>query len=195
MRIALALLVMSSATARADAKIDWAAGLVTAEGVGIADRHAPSPAVARGTSRRGAEEAARKLLVAKLATLPLAAGGTVGDRMKEVPKSVIDSAYAIAADPDTDGSWRVTMAVPIEAVRLALDKPRALPAAGDTGPAVLIVDGAKAAPAIGYLEGATIFVDQVPAWAKDAPHAVGTLDKGAIAVSGGSPATLYIIVR
>src|ERR1043165_7863637 len=42
------------------ARVDWAAGLVIAGGTGIADRHAPSPAVALGTSRRGAEDDARQ---------------------------------------------------------------------------------------------------------------------------------------
>ncbi len=190
-RLAILLVSVWAATAHADAKVDWAAGLVTAEGVGIADRHAPSPAVARGTSRRSAEEAAKQAIAAALPALPLAAGGTVGDRAKRV----VDQAFAIAADPDTDGSWRVTMAVPIEAVRLALGKPRAVPAGGDTGPAMLVVDGTKAPPAIGYLDGATIFVDKLPAWAKDAPHATGALSGGAISVAGGSPSTLYIVVR
>ena len=191
MRLATTLVLAAAATAHADAKVDWAAGLVTAEGVGIADRHAPSPAVARGTSRRGAEEAAKRELAAKIASLPVATGGTVGDRAK----AAVDGAFAIAADPETDGAWRVTMAVPIEAIRIALAGPRALPAGGDPGPAILVVDGVKAKPAIGYLDGAAIFVDKLPPWAKDAPHAKGTLAGGAITVSGGTPATLYVIVN
>ena len=70
MRASLLVVVALGATAHADAKVDWATGLVTAEGVGIADRHAPSPAVARGTSRRGAEEAAKRALAEKIAALP-----------------------------------------------------------------------------------------------------------------------------
>src|SRR5690242_15069063 len=75
--------VATSAPARADVKIDWARGLVTADAVGVADRHAPNPAVARGTSRRGAEDAARKQLAAKLGELPVAAGGKVADKSKD----------------------------------------------------------------------------------------------------------------
>ena len=191
MRASLLVVVALGATAHADAKVDWATGLVTAEGVGIADRHAPSPAVARGTSRRGAEEAAKRALAEKIAAPPLATGGTVGERAK----AAIAGAFAIAADPETDGAWRVTMAVPVEAIRLALGTPRALPAGGDTGPAILVVDGVKAKAAIGYLDGATLFVDKVPAWAADAPHAKGTLAGGAITVSGGTPATLYVIIN
>ena len=191
MRSSLLVLLATATAAHADAKVDWATGLVTAEGVGIADRHAPSPAVARGTSRRGAEEAAKRALAAKIAALPLATGGTVGERAK----AAVDGAFAIAADPETDGAWRVTMAVPVEAIRLALTAPRTLAAGGDTGPAILVVDGVKAKAAIGYLDGATLFVDKVPAWAADAPHAKGTLAGGAITVSGGTPATLYVIIN
>ena len=74
-----ALLAMSSA-AHADDKatVDWAKGVVTARGIGIADRHAPSPAAAREPARRAAEDQARKKLAAALADLPLASGGTLG---------------------------------------------------------------------------------------------------------------------
>jgi hypothetical protein len=50
--------------------IDWAAGQLVALGLGLADRHAPSPAVARGTARRGAEDAARAQLAALALTVP-----------------------------------------------------------------------------------------------------------------------------
>src|SRR5262245_7373588 len=63
------------------ARINWAAGWVIAGGTGIADRHAPSPAVALGTSRRGADEAAKRRISAKLGSLPLAAGGTLADKL------------------------------------------------------------------------------------------------------------------
>ena len=69
------------ASAHADVKVDWARGLVIADAVGIASRQAPNPAVARSTSRRGAEQEAQKLLAAKLDDLPLA-GGAVGVRLR-----------------------------------------------------------------------------------------------------------------
>ena len=127
----LAAVVVASLTATAAAeppKVDWARGLVIADAVGVADRHAPNPAVARGTSRRGAEDAARKILAAEVAKLPVAGGGKVADKAKDVQvKARLDAAIATAialdADPETDGAWHVTMAVPIEAVRLALDSP------------------------------------------------------------------------
>jgi hypothetical protein len=201
-------IVLAVAPARADVAVDWARGLVTAEGVGIADRHAPNPAVARGTSRRGAEDAARAQLAKGLGTLPVAGGGTVaakakaGDVQARIERAVAQ-AIAVAAQPETDGAWRVTMAVPIEALRLALEAgPRGVPAAGDVDPPVVVVDGVKGKPAIGWTVGghhaATIWVKEVPAWAKDAPHAAAASAKdGAIELAGttGGDATLYVIAQ
>lgn len=207
-RVALVVLalVAATATAHADVTVDWARGLVIADAVGIADRHAPNPAVARGTSRRGAEEAAQKLLAAKLGDLPLARGGKVADKAKdEGVKARLDravsAALTLAADPQTDGAWHVTMAVPIEAVRQAIAGTRTLGADGDTGPAVVVVEGVAAKPAVGWtiagLEAATVWVRDVPAWAKDAPRAVAkTAKAGAIEAPGidASAATLFVIV-
>jgi hypothetical protein len=204
---ALALSLVAGGVARAD--VDWAKGLVTGEGVGIADRHAPSAAVALGTSRRGAEDAARKAIAAQLSALPVAAGGKVGDAANDAAVAArlaraVDEAIVIDAVPETDGAWRVTMAVPIEAVRQAIAGARKLGADGDHGAPVVIVDGAHAKPAVGWtvggLAGATVFVKEVPAWAKDAPrvHAgAGSAKAGAIAskdLAGATEATLFVIV-
>jgi hypothetical protein len=191
----------------AGATVDWARGLVTAEGLGIADRHAPNPSVALGTSRRGAEDAARRTLAARIAELPVAGGGTVAARASDPAvrarlDAAIAAAYAVAAEPETDGAWRVTMTVPIEAVRQALDGVRELPSGGDTGPPVAIVDGAaKATPAVGWtvggLHAATIWAAEPPAWAKTAPHVAATkIAGGAIELAGGgaTAATLFVIV-
>ena len=193
MPLAAAVVASLSATAFAEPpKVDWARGLVIADAVGVADRHAPNPAVARGTSRRGAEDAARKILAAEVAKLPIAGGGKVSDKAKDAQvKARLDAAIASAisldADPETDGAWHVTMAVPIEAVRLALEGPRALAADGDTGPIVSIVEGMKGKPAVGALAAPTIWVTELPAWAKDAPK---------VEAKGLTPApqTLYVIV-
>ena len=193
MLLAAAIVASLIATAAAEPpRVDWARGLVIADAVGVADRHAPNPAVARGTSRRGAEEAARKILAAEVAKLPLAGGGKVGDKAKaKEVKARLDAAIAAAitldADPETDGAWHVTMAVPIEAVRLALDGPRTLAADGDSGPIVSIVEGMKGKPAVGALAAATLWVTELPAWAKDAPK---------VDAKGLTPApqTLYVIV-
>jgi len=187
-------IVAVPAVARAEApKVDWARGLVIADGVGVANRHAPNPAVARGTSRRGAEEAARRVLATRVAELPVAGGGKVADKAKKDAqvKARVDAAVAEAitldAAPETDGAWHVTMAVPVEAVRQAIAGPRTFAAAGDSGPIVAIVDGMKSKPAVGVLDAPTIFVTEVPAWAKDAPK---------VEAKGLTPAaqTLYVIL-
>src|SRR5690242_12110336 len=133
MRLALILLL---APAIAHADVDWAQGMVTARGVGVADRHAPNPAVARGTSRRAAEEAARGKLAVAVAALPVASGGKVSDAAKAADvkarlAAAVDHAMELAAEPETDGSWTVTLAVPIEAVRQAITGPRTLAPGGD----------------------------------------------------------------
>ena len=199
----VAIVAILAGTAHADdrAKVDWARGMVIAGGIGVADRHAPNPAVARGTSRRGAEDAAKRALAVAVRDLPLAGGGTVGDRAARAT----DVAIVLDAEPETDGAWHVTMAVPIEAVRQAIAGPRALPDGGDTGPAVVVVDGATAKPAVGWsivapggaLDAATLWVKDVPAWAKDAPRATAKRVKGgAIEVDGmtATAATLFVIV-
>jgi hypothetical protein len=205
------LVALAARPARADrdaddaARVDWAAGRITAGGTGLADRHAPSPAVALGTSRRGAVEAAKQRIAAKLGALPLASGGTLAPRLADAAvkarvDAALDAAIAIAAEPETDGSWHVTLALPIEAIRQALDEPRALPAAGDDGPPVVIVEGVTAKPAIGWTiggtGGATLWVKDIPEWAKGAPRIKARSAKGgAITVDGspGTPGTLYLI--
>src|SRR3954465_4755319 len=107
---ALALTIVIQASAVADretsdaARVDWAAGWVIAGGTGIADRHAPSPAVALGTSRRGAEDAARQRISGALGAPPLAAGGTLADRLGDAAirarvDAAVEAAIAIAAEP------------------------------------------------------------------------------------------------
>jgi len=187
------------------ARIDWAAGRVTAGGTGIADRHAPSPAVALGTSRRGADEAARQRIAAKLGSLPLASGGTLADKLadraiKARIDAAVEAAITVAAEPETDGSWHVTLAVPIEAIRQALGDPRVLPPTGDQGPPIIVIEGVAAKPSIGWTVGgvaaATLWVKEVPAWAKDAPRAKARSAKaGVIDVDAhGTAATLYVLV-
>jgi hypothetical protein len=207
---AIAIAAMGLA-ARADrdeadaARVDWAAGQVVAGGTGVADRHAPSPAVALGTSRRGAEQAARQRIAARLGSLPLAGGGTLEGRLADPAvrarvDAAVEAAITVAAEPETDGSWHVTLAVPLEAIRQALVGPRALPETGDRGPAVVVVEGVTARPAIGWTVGgapaATLWVKEIPAWAKGAPRVRARSAKaGAIDVaSPGTAATLYVLV-
>lgn len=208
---AVAGFAMAARVAAADrdevdaARIDWAAGRVTAGGTGIADRHAPSPAVALGTSRRGADEAARQRIAAKLGSLPLAAGGKLAGKLadrtiKARIDAAVEAAITVAAEPEPDGSWHVTLAVPIEAIRQALGDLRVLPPTGDQGPPIVVVEGVAAKPSIGWTVGgaaaATLWVKEVPAWAKDAPRAKARSAKaGAIDVDAqGTAATLYVLV-
>jgi hypothetical protein len=199
------VVVIAFAATVAHADVDWARGLVTADGIGVANRAAPTPASARGPARRLAEEAARKRLAAQLDALPLAGGGTLEKRTKGDVKVAVDRAIAhaivIAADPETDGSWKITMAVPIEALRLAIaGGPRAA-AADDAAPAVVVVEVDKVKPAIGYkvgaLEAATVFVKDVPLWAKDAPRVKAKGVKGGVIdvelPAGATAATLFVI--
>jgi hypothetical protein len=194
--------------APASVSVDWSRGLVIGHGVGLADRHAPNPAVARGTSRRAAEDAARAQLAIKLGELPIAGGGKVADRVvqpnvKARLAAAVAHAVTLTAEPQTDGAWRVTMAVPIEAVRQALTGVRQLesPGSEDRGPQVIIVEGVRARPAVGWtvagIAAPTLWVDSVPAWAKDAPRvtAQGARD-GAIDVAGidATAATLFVLV-
>lgn len=208
--LVLASLLVATSAEAAPTAIDWARGLVSAEGIGLADRHAPNPAVARGTSRRDAEAAARKELAKLVATIPVASGGTVGDTAKkdkavaERIERAVDHAITIAADPETDGAWRVTLAVPLEAVRQALAGPRVFGAgASDAGPAVVVVEGASAKPMLGVtfsgVEAPAVWIDakQLPAWTKDALRVKASASKkGAIELSGITPAaaTLFVVI-
>ncbi len=202
-----ALLAVMACASTAQAGVDWGRGLVTADGIGIADRHAPTPATARGPARRDAEDAARKAIAAQLGGLPVAAGGTLKSKLadKAIKKRIDDAvarAIVVEATLETDGSWKVTMGVPIEALRIALVGPRTLPASGDDAVPVVIVEGANAKPAIGYkiggLAAATVFAKEAPAWAKDAPRVKAKSAKAG-AIDGSVPAkatdaTLFVVL-
>lgn len=206
MGVGRSLLVVAGLATSAFADVDWAKGLVTAPGIGLADRQAPNPAVARGPARRKAEEAARAALAAQLPALPLAGGGTLKDKLgdpavKARVDAAVASAFSISADPETDGSWKVTMAVGLDAIRQAVTGgPRAL-AGADAAPPAVIVEGAAVVPALGYTIGgvpaATVFVPDIPAWAKAAPRIKSRAVKGAAIdadVGKATAATLFVVV-
>ena len=200
----LLAVVASTGNASAEATIDWARGLVVAEGVGVADRHAPSPAAARGTSRRVAEAAARAQIAVKLGSLPLASGGVVADKagdsiVKDRLERAVSSAVTVAADPQPDGAWRVTLGVAIEAIREAIDGRRTLPTGGDRGPPIIVVSGVAAKPSLGWNVGgtrvATRWVNDIPAWAADAPHTRATKTAaGSIAIAGPGVAESTLVI-
>jgi hypothetical protein len=194
------LLLLAGNVAHAD--VDWAKGLVTGKGLGIADRHAPSPAAAREPARRRAEASAREAIAKELVTLPLAGGASLTDpAIKPRIERAIAAAITVDSTLHTDGSWNVTLAVPIEAVRQAITGPRVATDA-DKDPPVVVVDGVKTKPAVGVTVGgiaaATIWVKDVPAWAKGAPRVKAKASQaGAIELASkrGGPATLFVLVR
>jgi hypothetical protein len=202
-----AVIAVVVSVARADTvDVDWARGLVVATAVGVADRHAPSPAVARGTAKRVAEDLAKKQIAAKLPAIAFASG-TLGDKLKDAQVKArvdraVDAAISLAAEPETDGAWKVTLAVPIEALRMAVAGSRLVDAKGDSDPAVVVVDGVAAKPAIGWkvgtLAAATLWVDKPPTWAKDAPHVRAKSAKhGTVELDRaiGGPGTLFVLVH
>ena len=135
--------------------VDWTRGAVVARGVGPADRHAPSPAVARVGARRAAEDQARARLADAVKALPVAGGGTVGSKATGEAAARLERELAlapvVAVELGTDGSARVELALGLEAVRQALDGPRAVTGAVEPEPATVVVDAraTKLAPAIG----------------------------------------------
>jgi hypothetical protein len=207
-RVALTVsIALGAGVAHADTvDVDWARGLVVATATGVADRHAPSPAVARGTAKRVAEDLAKKQIVAKLPAIPLASG-TLGEKLKDAQVKArvdraVDAAISLAAEPETDGAWKVTLAVPIEALRMAMTGSRLVDPKGDGDPAIVVVDGVGAKPAIGWkvgtLAAATLWVDKPPTWAKDAPHVHAKSAKhGTIELDHavGGPSTLFVLVH
>jgi hypothetical protein len=130
--------------------IDWSAGRLVAEGAAAADLRAPGPDVARVSAERRAREQALATLDAAARKLPLAGGGTVGEAVKrdEAAGKRLAAALARARTIDasyaSDGGARVTVALPLEAVRLAVAPPAAAPAASDGAPTAILVDARKA---------------------------------------------------
>ena len=152
--------------------IDWSAGTLRAKGIGPADRHAPSPAVARVGARRSAEMQARTKLLKAARALKAADGGTVGaaidkdEAAKARLAAEIERAPVVEVDLLTDGSARVTLALGIEAVRQALSGSRT--ATTDEKAVVWIVDAKSAAPAVGWaVEVGGARWDGPVLWARD----------------------------
>jgi hypothetical protein len=190
----------------AHAEVDWAKGRVTGDGLGVADRHAPSPAAAREPARRRAEEAAKKKIAAQLPAIPLAGGGTLEDKLADKAIAarvarVIDAALTVAATPATDGSWNVTLAVPLEALRQAVSSGPRVATKSDADPPILIVERVGVKPALGYTIGgiaaSTVWFSEPPEWARKAPRIKVTGIKGAditVATKQGGPSTLFFVL-
>jgi hypothetical protein len=91
------------------------------------------------------------------------------------------------------------MAVPIEAVRQAIDGPRPVAATGDAAAPIVVIEGVKAKPAVGWTVAgkhvATLWTAKLPA--ATAPHVTAKrAANGDIAADLGSTAgeaTLFVI--
>lgn len=220
-RLALSMLVLLlfvgasqaapwTAVGEGGAQIDWSAGVVSAKGVGPADRHAPSPAVARVASRRAAEVQARARLLKAARAMKTAGGGTVGAAVDKDEAAAarlaveIERAPVVAADLITDGSSRVTIALGIEAVRQALSGPRA--ASADEKSVTWIVEAKSVNPAVGWTvevggarwEGPMIWLHERGSPPADAVTAKATAATGGVlSVSGPTappPAGALVVV-
>jgi hypothetical protein len=158
--------------------VDWSAGQLVARGLGVADRRAPSPAVARDAARRRARADAVRQLAAAAAQLPLAGGERLGAQLDQARLGELATAEAIVTSAEllVDGSWRVEVALPLEALRQAAYGARALPAKGDAGatPAVVIVRAPKdTAPRLGLTFGdGQRSVRPATLWARGSPEGV-----------------------
>ena len=164
---------------------DWSAGQLVARGLGVADRRAPSPAVARDAARRRAIADAVRQLIAGAEQLPLAGGQRLFDRLAKERLAELAAAEAVvlAAELLVDGSWRVEVALPLEALRQAAfaapasaSGARVLPAKGDASaaPAVVIVRApAGTQPVLGLtISDGKTSVRAATLWASGSPAGV-----------------------
>ncbi len=118
--------------------------MITARGVGPADRHAPVPAVARDAARLRAEDAAHAALAAAARQLAPTADAAAIER-------AVARARVEAIDLGTDGSVALTAALPLEAVRVASAGPRRVGADGEPAAPTVVIDARARtlAPALG----------------------------------------------
>jgi hypothetical protein len=190
--------------------IDWSAGTLRAKGIGPADRHAPSPAVARVGAKRAAEIQARAKLLKAARALKVADGGSVGAAIDKDAKAKarlegeIERAPVVETDLLTDGSARVTLTLGIEAVRQALSGSRT--ATTDESAVVWIVDAKSATPAVGWAlkvggtrwDGPVLFARDRSGAPADAVAAKATsATDGVLSVSGPTappPAGALVVV-
>src|SRR5262245_53216704 len=140
-------------------QIDWTAGRITAIGAGAPDLRAPGPQVARVTAERVARREAQKRLGETAAKLPLAAGGTPAAARVEAARPLV---HDLELRYSSDGAVEATLALPLEAVRQALEtRPAEAPIGDDAAPTAVLVDLGKVhlAPVLGLTlsAGATRF--------------------------------------
>lgn len=120
--------------------LDWTSGQLTARGLGVADRHAPSPAVARDAARRRAIVDASRALREAAKAIPMASGQRLGELLSDTKLAAAAAeATVVSAEPLVDGSWRMELSLPLETLRLAVVGPRPVPSGDDVGVPVVIV--------------------------------------------------------
>ncbi len=136
-------------------EVNWSRGMLVVTGASAADVRAPTPEVARIRAERRAREQARARLLAQARTVTWAGGDTVGDQIDAAPAAAARLARAVdrARDEDvdysSDGSVVVRLALPLEAVRLAVTG-AAEPPVDAAGVTAIIVDAPDlAAPRLG----------------------------------------------
>ncbi|MEZ4360166.1 MAG: hypothetical protein R3B48_08295 [Kofleriaceae bacterium] len=195
--------------------VDWSAGLLLASGLGVADRHAPSPEVARPAARERAIAEATRALIAAARLLPVAGGRPLGELVDEPALArAAASASILSADPLVDGSWRVQLGLPLERLRQAAQGARAAPDEGDRGIPLLVVRApATVTPQLGLAigdqatrwRGATLWAKGDPAGVPLSAAALGKapsvkveeVDADGLRISkvrGVSDATLFVVV-
>jgi len=189
------------------ALVEWTAGRIGAPGGAAADLRAPNTEIARVGAERAASERARASLARAVRALALASGGTVGARadadeaVAERLRALLAHARVVDVSWAADGGARVLLAVPLEAVRAAVEPPTP-PVLDAAAPTALVVDGRKLAglrPVLGVRVAArgaaplalpTIWQTDPAAAAADAragaravPVAATGYDKGTIALA------------
>ena len=185
--------------------LDWSAGLLIAKAVGLADRRAPAPDVARAAARSRGVAQARLRLGAALLELPWANGKTTAAQLSAGQLTMlVDAATVRMAQPQTDGGWHIELQLPVEVVRQAVSGTRALSHNGDDATvSVVVLDARKLSlqPSVGLQVNdggttracATRWVTQWPG----ASTKVGSVNAGLLEISkpvGIKPTTLCVII-
>jgi hypothetical protein len=138
------------------ATVDWTAGELRVYAVGLADRRAPTPDIARPAALARAQAKARELLMIEITKLPWADGKTVAEHLTATQRNeAVSLAQVTSATPQVDGGWQITMNLPLEIVRQLAQGPRSV-AIGNSEPTVsenIVVDGRSLAlvPALGLV--------------------------------------------
>jgi hypothetical protein len=120
-------------------RIDWTTGELTARAVGLADRRAPSPDVARAAARRRGIDDARVSLRNALPAIAWSDAKTLANEFSDAElDSIAGLAVVSKAAPQTDGGWQISLSLPLERIRQLRSGPRRLTDAGDDESSLLV---------------------------------------------------------